>query len=159
MDNVYPVWTDTSVKIPLRLSGKEVLCFFFSTETLQDESLLINYPPWLICNRYGYPPASLTWRTAPQEVLLQPGSPVGTMFHWSQQWHHFSFISAAHPTMQQVIFLKSRTFVIVRYKDTHLSPNIMDSCRHCVHASWNHCSQRKHCNIFRYHLRGDGRKR
>lgn len=42
---------------------------------------------------------------------------------------------------------------------THLSPNIMDSCRHCVHASWNHCSQRKHCNIFRYHLRGDGRKR
>lgn len=43
--------------------------------------------------------------------------------------------------------------------DTHLSPNIMGSCRHCVHASWNHCSQRKHCNIFRYHLRGDRGKR
>lgn len=34
----------------------------------------------------------------------------------------------------------------------HLSPNIMDSCRHWVQASWNHCWHLKHCSIFRYHL-------
>lgn len=159
MHNVYPIWTFMCIKIPLHLTGKEKMFrafssvlkhasmrFFFFGACVHVNTFLsvihteITYPVRIIHDQYRYSPATLLSRHTAGEILSQPAKRF-TWFH----------CATSHLFEKQNLWSRDL--------DTHLSPNIMDSCRHCVHASWNHCSQRKHCSIFRYHLRRDGKKR